>query len=319
MLVGGGFYLSLDNLLLHKDKKDQSPFHLSKKSPMPEMIVTTSEAGLSLENFLQQRLAAAPGAYLRKLIKDGKIHRSKEMDGKLTEGEHILLPDSRRLVDLLAQSEKLALTILYETEQLLILDKPSGLATHAGQGHDEDNLTVRVADLLKRRGENFMAAPIQRLDRETSGVVLFGKGKKNCSVLGKMMMNAPVRKTYLTLVKGKVTTDGTLTDEIPAKGKTKTAVTSYQVLAAAESASLLQIELGTGRQHQIRRQCQQFGHPLFGDRRYGGPCPDNLQRLFLHCQQIAFLDPFTDTPLVVTSSLPRDLAAFLDVSGLPLN
>ena len=286
---------------------------------MPELIVTIAEAGLSLESFLQQRLSAAPGAYLRKLLKDGKVCRSNDMDAILTAGERILLPDSRRLVDLMEQSNKISVAILYESDHLLILDKPSGLATHAGQGHEADNLTARVADLLKRRGEHFIAAPIQRLDRETSGVVLFGKGKKSCSVLGNMMMRAPVGKTYLALVKGKMTTDATLTDEIRAKGKTKTAVTSYQVLAANEIASLLQITLGTGRQHQIRRQFQQIGHPLFGDQRYGGSCPDNLSRLFLHCQQIAFIDPFTDIPLIITSPMPPELLVFLEDTGVEVN
>lgn len=286
---------------------------------MAEMIVTTIEAGLPLEAFLRQRLAAAPVAYLRKLVKDGKIHRSSTVSAAVVAGERIVLPDSRRLVDLLAQSEKMFLTILHETEQLLILDKPSGLATHAGQGHEEDNLTARVASLLQRRGEHFMAAPIQRLDRETSGVVLFGKGKKNCSVLGTMMMTATVTKSYLALVTGNITTDGTLTTEISAKGKTKTAVTSYQVLAANDSASLLQIELGTGRQHQIRRQFQQIGHPLYGDRRYPGPCPENLSRLFLHCRQLAFIDPFIDTPMKITSPLPQDLRKFLQNSGFDIS
>lgn len=282
---------------------------------MAEMIVTTIEAGLSLEVFLQQRLAAAPVAYLRKLVKDGKICRSEDTAVALVAGEKIILPDSQRLHDLLAQSEKMFLTILHETEQLLILDKPSGLATHAGQGHEEDNLTARVASLLQRRGEHFMAAPIQRLDRETSGVVLFGKGKKNCSILGTMMMTAAVTKIYLALVQGKIPTDGTLTTEISAKGKTKTAVTSYQVLAANDSASLLQIELGTGRQHQIRRQFQQIGHPLYGDRRYPGPCPENLSRLFLHCRQLAFVDPFSDIPLRVSSPPAQELVTFLQQSG----
>jgi len=282
---------------------------------MPEMIVTTTESGLSFEQFLQLRLSAAPVAYLRKLIKDGKIRRSNDMDAALTVGERIILPDSSRLADLLDQSEKLSVDILYESDQLLIINKPYGLATHAGQEHENDNLTVRVAGLLSRRGEHFMVAPIQRLDRETSGVVLFGKGKKSCSVLGKMMMTRPVVKTYLALVKGKIAAGSTLTDEIPAKGKIKTAVTSYQVLVANDSASLLQVKLETGRQHQIRRQFQRHGHPLFGDRRYGGPCPDNLSRLFLHCQQIAFVDPFTDIPLIVESSLPQDLKAFLHISG----
>ncbi|MBW6509746.1 MAG: RluA family pseudouridine synthase [Desulfuromonadales bacterium] len=286
---------------------------------MPEMIVTATESGLPLEVFLQQRIAAAPVAYLRKLLNDGKFRRPDNVvtgNESLVAGERILLPDSRRLMDLLVQSEKMSVSVLYESEQLLILDKPSGLATHAGQGHEEDNLTARVADLLKRRGEHFIAAPIQRLDRETSGVVLFGKGKKSCSILGKMMMSAPVGKIYLALVKGKITTAGTLIDDIPAKGKSKTAVTSYQLVAANDSASLLQIELGTGRQHQIRRQFQQIGHPLYGDSRYRGPCPDNLSRLFLHCRQLAFVDPFTDTPVKITSPLPQNLRAFLEDLGV---
>jgi len=282
---------------------------------MPEMIVASTETGLSLEDFLQQRIPAAPVAYLRKLLKDGKIRRPDDMAAVLTARERIVLPDSRRLAELLEQSAKMSVDILFESDQLLILDKPSGLATHAGQGHEEDNLTMRVVRLLSHRGENFMAAPIQRLDRETSGVVLFGKGKKSCSVLGTMMMTAAVTKTYLALVTGKITTDGTLTDKVPAKGKTKIAVTSYRALDAKDNASLLQVELGTGRQHQIRRQFQQLGNPLFGDRRYGGPCPDTLPRLFLHCQQIAFVDPFTDTSLMITSPLPQDLTDFLKVSG----
>lgn len=282
---------------------------------MPEMIVTIAEAGLLLETFLQQRIAAAPVAYLRKLVKDGKICRSEGFSTTLVAGERVILPESHRLVDLLAQSEKMSFTILHESPHLLIVDKPSGLATHAGQGHEEDNLTARVAGLLQRRGEHFMAAPIQRLDRETSGVVLFGKGKKNCSVLGTMMMTAAVTKIYLALVKGKITTDGILTTEIPAKGKTKTAITSYQVLAANDDASLLQIELGTGRQHQIRRQFQQIGHPLYGDSRYRGPCPVNLSRLFLHCRQLAFVDPFTNSPLKIMSPLPQDLRVFHERLG----
>ena len=291
---------------------------MKKTGAHHELSVSPADTGLTVAAFLQQRIPAAPVAYLRKLLKDGKICRFDDVvqGGELlAAGDCILLPDSRRLVDLLEQSDKMAVEILYESDQLLIVDKPSGLATHAGQGHEQDNLTARVEGLLRRRGKSFMAAPIQRLDRETSGVVLFGKGKKNCSVLGTMMMTAAVTKIYLALVKGTIVTDGTLTDEIPAKGKIKTAVTSYQVLAANDKASLLQIDLKTGRRHQIRRQFHQLGHPLFGDRRYRGPCPAALHRLFLHCHQIAFVDPFTNARLSITSPFPGELRNFLDRSG----
>lgn len=285
---------------------------------MPELIVTTTEAGLSVETFLQQRIPSAPLAYLRKLLKDGKIRRTSDVivaDTLLAAGEHIMLPDSRRLADLLEQSERISIAILCETDHLLIVDKPAGLATHAGQGHQQDNLTARVAGLLKHRGQTFMAAPIQRLDLETSGPVLFGKGKKSCSLLGQMMMTEKVEKTYLALVSGHTDDNGILVSEIPAKGKTKTAETAYQTVERSADATLLRIELRTGRQHQIRLQFSKNGHPLFGDRRYNGPCPEKLHRLFLHCTGLSFVDPFTEQPLTVSSPLPTELSEFLDNMG----
>lgn len=285
---------------------------------MAEFHVKDSEAGISLEQFLLHQLPLAPAGYLRQLLKSGKIRNSEgplSATRVLQPGDHIHLPDSARLNDLLEAAKQPQLVVLYESPQLLIVDKPAGLATHAGQGHQQQNLTALVAAFLKKRGDHYMAAPIQRLDRDTSGVVLFGKGKKSCSVLGKMMMNAPVGKNYLALVAGRVRGEGTLTAEIPAKGKYKTAVTSYQSLQDTTAASLLRITLLTGRQHQIRRQFQQIGHPLFGDRRYGGPCPDGLQRLFLHCEQISFTDPFTEHPLSISTPLPTTLTAFLSSTG----
>lgn len=285
---------------------------------MADIIVATGEAGLTLEAFLQQRILAAPPSYLRKLLSSGRICCGNDpvrKDRILTAGDIIHLPDSRRLLDLLNQTEKMSVRILYESDQLLLVNKPAGLATHAGQGHEEDNLTARVAGLLRHRGEHFMVAPVQRLDRDTSGVVLFGKGKKNCSVLGTMMMTTAVTKIYLALVAGHVSTDGTLIGEIAAKGKMKTAITHYRVLTATDKASLLQIELGTGRQHQIRRQFAQIGHPLYGDRRFGGPRCTGLARLFLHCCRIAFNDPFTNETLSVMSQLPEELQAYLDKTG----
>lgn len=288
---------------------------------MPELIVTTAEAGMSLDVFLQQRIQAAPVAYLHKLLKDGKIRRTNSTitpNTLLAAGERIILPDSRRLIELLQQSETFALSILHETRQLLIVDKPAGLATHAGKGHEQENLTARVEALLKRRGETFMVAPIQRLDLETSGPVLFGKGKKSCSALGTMMMNEQVSKTYLALVSGKLADSGVLVSEIPAKGKIKSAETAYQVLDSTAAASLLRIELRTGRQHQIRRQFSNNGHPLFGDQRYRGPDSKDMSRLFLHCYRLAFVDPFSGQQLDIRSQLPPDLLTCLTTMGIVL-
>lgn len=281
---------------------------------MLEFIVLDTETDLSLEQFLAKKIPAAPVAYLRQLIKKGKI---KNASGPLTPGhkmtldELILLPDSHRLLELINTAPGMP-DILYESRELLIVNKPAGLAIHSSHEHERDNLTDRVKKYIAQWGQDFQVAPIHRLDLETSGPVLFGKGKKSCSELGKVFMRGEVTKTYLALAQGKMQGRGTLITEIPAKEKLKIAETSYQTLLGNESASLLEIQLHTGRQHQIRRQLADLGHALFGDRRYRGPCPKNLSRLFLHCRRLTFFDPFQKQLIDINCPLPERLNHFLE-------
>jgi RluA family pseudouridine synthase len=276
--------------------------------------VLTEEGGLSLEQFLVRRIPAAPLGYLRQLIKKGKITSAcgNKFAGDyfVRKGDQIGLPDSARLNQLLSHKPRPASDILYESREILIVAKPAGLAVHATQDRQQDNLTDRLRTELKQRGENFQLAPIHRLDRETSGPVLFGKGKKSCSALGKMFMAGAVTKGYLALVQGEFQGQGTLRGELSAKGKRKLAVTDYRCLGSTTAASLLELHLKTGRQHQIRQQLAAAGHPLFGDRRYRGPCPPQLGRLFLHGRHLAFTDPFSDAMVTVDCPLPEELSAF---------
>ncbi|WP_321368205.1 RluA family pseudouridine synthase [uncultured Desulfuromusa sp.] len=288
---------------------------------MPEFTVTDKDAGLTAEKFLQESIPAAPVGYLRQLFKKGKV---KSRGGNiaandcLPTGTKISVPESARILELMSAPQRSApkIDILYESREILIVNKPAGLAIHNSKGHERDNLTTRVAEFLLDRGDKFRAAPVQRLDLETSGPVLFGKGKKSCSELGKLFMQGEVVKTYLALVHGKLLGRGDLQTDIPAKGKLKTARTSYQTLVSNDNASLLELQLHTGRQHQIRRQFADAGHPLYGDRRYKGPCSRQLQRLFLHCRSLTFVDPFSRKRITVNCSLPRDLTRFLPQMGI---
>ncbi|MFK5927751.1 MAG: RluA family pseudouridine synthase [Desulfuromusa sp.] len=288
---------------------------------MPELIVSAAEADLTAEQFLRQHIPAAPAGYLRQLFKKGKVRKGDNniaADDCLATGEKISLPNSSRLQELIfaPQNPRPKLDILYESREILIVNKPAGLAIHNGKGHERDNLTSRVAAFLLNRGDRFQVAPVQRLDLETSGPVLFGKGKKSCSELGKLFMQGEVIKTYLTLVNGKLLGRGDLLSDIPAKGKLKAARTSYQALVSSDTASLLEIKLHTGRQHQIRRQLADVGYPLYGDRRYKGPCPGKLPRLFLHCRSLSFIDPFSHQRVEVNCPLPKDLSRFLPQLGI---
>ena len=282
---------------------------------MPEFIVSVEEAELTAKQFLQQHIPAAPAGYLQQLFKKGKVRIADKViaaDDCLTAGVKISLPNSSRIQELLfaPQDSRPELDILYESREILIVNKPAGLAIHKGKGHERDNLTDRVVAFLADRGDKFQIAPVQRLDLETSGPVLFGKGKKSCAELGKLFMQGEVTKVYLALVDGKLLGRGDLLSDIPAKGKLKTARTSYQTLVSNDTVSLLEIHLHTGRQHQIRRQLADAGHPLYGDRRYKGPCPRKLPRMFLHCRQLAFTDPFSQQRVEVDCPLPKELSRF---------
>ncbi|MCD6526866.1 MAG: RluA family pseudouridine synthase [Desulfuromonas sp.] len=286
---------------------------------MPTFTVGDNEVRLSPVEFLQRHISAASKSYLRQLMKKDKVIGPRgpvrEQD-RLQAGDALQLPDSGRLRELLAAPAEKAvadpLFILYESREILIVNKPAGLATHSSEGHLQNNLTTQVEALVASRGDGYQVAPIHRLDLETSGPVLFGKGKKACSELGKMFMLHNVEKGYLALVLGKTSGGGMLLSKVTAKGKDKEAQTAFRALQRNEQASLLQLTLFTGRQHQIRRQLAEAGHPLYGDKRYGGPCPAELPRLFLHCCQLAFVDPFSGAPLEINCPLPTDLSEFLN-------
>lgn len=283
---------------------------------MPKLTVSKNQSDICVEEFLQSRLPEAPVGYIRQLVKKGRVKRgghSVQPGEILGPGDCIQLPESQRILELLANSNKVINNpeILFESREILIINKPSGIAVHSSKGHENRNLTDQMADYFAARKENFQVSPIQRLDLETSGPILFGKGKKSCSELGKLFMSSAVTKTYLALVAGEVKQKGELTSELPAKGKIKQAVSRYQVIAANKTASLLEVRLETGRQHQIRRQFAEIGHPLFGDQRYRGPCPAQLSRLFLHCNRLSFTEPFQGHKIDITCPLPKELLNYL--------
>jgi RluA family pseudouridine synthase len=272
--------------------------------------VETYEAGQSLLQFLQQRIPAAGRGYLRQLLKKKRIlvdGTSCPEDVELRSGQDISLRESARLQELLIHppADATTLKILYESAEMLVVEKPAGIAVHSSSGHEHDNLTIRVQEYLK--GKPFQIAPVHRLDLGTSGPVLFGKGKKACAALGTLFMRHEVEKVYTALVSGNLQGQGVLKHPLYAKGKLKSCHTFFSALKRTDDLTLVELNLITGRQHQIRRQLALEGHPVVGDRRYGGIEVRGLTHPFLHCSSIAFVDPFSGAPLKITSELPSPL------------
>ncbi|BCR04164.1 RNA pseudouridine synthase [Desulfuromonas versatilis] len=277
---------------------------------MIELIPQPNEAGQNILEWLAARIPAAPHSYLRRLLRKEKIRCAGEPLGEsaaVQAGQPVQLSDSARLRELLDQAALPEVAIVFESRELLVALKPSGLAVHRGAGHEADNLTDRVQALLQSRRAPFRAAPIHRLDAETSGPVLFGKGRKAASELGKLFMAGAVEKTYLALASGTLEGAGRLESMVPAKGKLKASATDFRRLSGNRQFTLLELRLLSGRTHQIRRQLAELGHPLAGDRRFRGPAVAGLNRLFLHCCRLSLRDPFSGTPLLIEAPLPVEL------------
>jgi 23S rRNA pseudouridine955/2504/2580 synthase len=231
--------------------------------------------------------------------------------------------------------------VLHQDEHLLAVDKPAGLAAHPGTGIEGKTLVEEARDFLGVPAElspaEFKPSPAHRLDRETSGVVLVARTRKAMVGLGEIFTDgSQVRKTYLTLVRGKMPRDkGTI--DIPlseheqtARSKEKRgtnfqeAITHYAVLASMKEASLLSIRIETGRTHQIRRHLQAAGHPVAGDKRYGD-FPFNrlakqrwgLSRMFLHAWKLSLPHPISGETLALEAPLPPELAEVLGRMNLP--
>lgn len=210
----------------------------------------------------------------------------------------------------------LPLPVVYEDGHLLVLDKPAGMPVHPTScGHTEDTLANAVSFYMMQKGEQYAFRPINRLDKDTTGLVLVAKEPFSAYQLANH-----VEKTYLAVCEGALSGSGTVDAPIKIKeGHTierevshsgKKAVTHYTSLQTLAGHTLLRLRLETGRTHQIRVHMAYLGHPLAGDDMYGGSL-DWIGRQALHCAQMCFTHPVTGAPLELSAPLPADMERLL--------
>lgn len=280
------------------------------------LVVPPSDRPLPAIEVLLRQLPDLPQGYLAQLLRQGKFRTPSAPLAAATPlagGTPVLLPGGEAFRARVAAGSP---PLLFESESALVVGKPSGLAVHAGVGHRDDNLLRRLAATFRRRGAPYRLHPVHRLDRETSGALLIAKGRRAAGTFGRQLMQGEIGKTYLAVVQGFPGDKGTLDAPLEKRGALREARTDFRTLARFATASLLEIELHSGRTHQIRRQLADAGHPLVGDRRYGGSTLAGLSRLFLHCHQLS-LPPADDCPgISIDSPLPEDLGQTLAALGL---
>lgn len=260
--------------------------------------ITDSDHLRPLESFIARLLPEAPPGYISTLLRNGHVVRpSGSRYGRLlASGETVALKESARTLGFLRGRDG-CLDILHEDRELLVLNKPAGIAMHR-TGTDETTLLDLIAERLQQREIHATPRPINRLDRGTSGVVLCAKGSKSAGKYGRIVKECGLGKRYLALCHGMYGGDETIS--VPIDGKA--ALTMTECIAGSEGFSLILATPLTGRMHQIRIHLSEVGHPILGDVRYGALPSPQSPGFCLHSLQTVLHDGSRER--IFTAPLP---------------
>ena len=216
----------------------------------------------------------------------------------------------------------LPFSVVYEDEDLLVIDKPAGLPVHPSINHYENTLANGVMWRCQQTGEPFPFRCINRLDAGTTGLLIIAKNMFSAAVLYSAMKKRKIKRTYLAVASGEIRKPGTVDLPIGRVSDSviercidqehgERAVTHYEPLAYGNGCTLLKLQLETGRTHQIRVHMKAIGHPLVGDYLYA-PEDCSADRPLLQSRSLAFTYPVTQEPMKLTAELPEDMKNYAE-------
>jgi len=290
------------------------------------------DAGRRLDLFLQRRFPEYSRSRLQSWIKAGRVlvnGRPERASHLLREADEIQV-EPAALAPLAATAEDIPLTVLYEDDDVVAIDKPAGMVVHAGAGVRSGTLVnallARFGSLSTEAGD-LRPGIVHRLDRYTSGVLLVAKTDAAHRGLAEQFASRSIRKVYLAMAHGAVKEDrGRIEKPISRDPNRRIRMTArlargraawseYRVLRRFDGFTLLEVLIGTGRTHQIRVHLSSIGHPVVGDRLYGAPAeaPGHpaLGRYFLHAASIRFAQPRTGASIEISAPLPAELEQWM--------
>jgi 23S rRNA pseudouridine1911/1915/1917 synthase len=316
------------------------------KEHITELRATSEDTGKRLDQFMVAQLDDVSRARVQQLIEQGMVQvdgKPAKASAKLRGDETVLITGEVQRPPLRAIAEDIPLEIVFEDEDLAVVNKPAGMMVHAGAGatEDERNRGTLVNALLHRLGSlsevggDLRPGIVHRLDRDTSGLIIVAKNDAAHRKLAKQFSEREVKKEYVALAHGWFEAKkGTIAEPISRDQLRRTrmttrgsggrhAVSHYEVVRKMESPygkfSLVRVRIETGRTHQIRVHLSSLGHPIVGDNLYGAPrelrgggVPAlRLGRQFLHAGRVEFRQPRTGQRLLFEAELPADLSDFL--------
>jgi 23S rRNA pseudouridine955/2504/2580 synthase len=306
------------------------------KTTVRYVQITSECEGQRIDNFLINQLKGMPKSHIYRLLRKGEVRVNKKRISpfyKLQKGDEVRLPPvyleekAKQAPPSKQTTSFLSDRILYEDDNLIIINKPSGMSVHAGS-------TVRVG-LIEAMRHLYPKLPnlelAHRLDSETSGCLVLAKRKRILRELHELLRNGKITKIYWALTMGKwkrsevhvnvplhkhFREGGKHLVEVSEEGKQ--ALTVFKTLKQFKEAGLMEVKLHTGRTHQIRVHAQYQSHPIAGDDRYGDADfnkyarSQGVKRLFLHARSLDFILPSTEQHITVVAPLDEDLESVIE-------
>ena len=286
-----------------------------------DYIIDEDSAGLRVEQFLRRK------RYSRQNLSEIKrMPKSILVNGvhyymrqELSKGDHLQVRICETQNSEKIPPTKLPLDIIYEDEDLLVLNKPAGMPIHPSLNNYTNSIANALAYYFQSQGKPFIFRCCNRLDRDTSGLTIVSKHLVSGSILSDMTKYREVHREYLAIARGSVTpSEGTIQAPLGRKEGTiiertvdwehgEDAVTHYKVVKEANGHSLVSLRLETGRTHQIRIHMKYLGYPLIGDYLYN-PDMEYMTRQALHSHHMEFTHPITGEHMSFTAPLPEDMA-----------
>ena len=288
-------------------------------------LITTGNAGQTIEQFVRGK------GYSTQCIKELKKHWGSILIDDIPQYmKHLLQVGETLTVQIQEESSsekippvELPLDIVYEDEDLLVVNKPADMPIHPSLNNYENSLANALAWYFARQDKPFVFRCINRLDRDTSGLTIVAKHMLSAGILSSMVAERSIHREYLAIVRGRILPEkGTIDAPIGRKGDSiivrqidyeggERAVTHYTLKEYKNGHSLLSIHLETGRTHQIRVHMKHIGFPLIGDYLYN-PDMEYMTRQALHSHRLQFTHPITGESMDFTAPLPEDMRQVLE-------
>ncbi|AXI08799.1 RNA pseudouridine synthase [Oceanobacillus zhaokaii] len=294
-------------------------------------VIKKEHHGLIIRDFLQKNQA-----FSRRMLTAVKKEERILVNGVpqtvrfcLSEGDHleVILP-SETIGDNMIR-ENIELAIVYEDDAVIVLNKPAGIATIPSRNHPKGTIANGVLAYYEKNNIPYTIHVVTRLDRDTSGLLLIAKDRYSHSILAASQKQGAIKRKYQAIIKGHLDPmGGTIDAPIDRKEGSiieravietgKRAITHYHIIEEFADTSLVEIELETGRTHQIRVHFSHINHALLGDDLYGGSV-DRILRQALHCVEISFEHPFTKEIINLKCPLPEDMLRLISKLGEEAN